>query len=112
MIKTNITEFYSKTEQTEDVKQSNIEPVVTVHPDISKVTGACINCAWYKYHASSYGDSEACKHVENVNYTYDHRGKHGHVIWQPEDKNKKLNCEYFEQKIPFMQKIKIKLGLA
>ncbi len=79
-------------------------------PIIKRESVSCDNCMYYKLHKSSYGDLESCKHPENTHFTYDHRGKHSHIIWEPQNKNKALNCEFWEQKKTIMQKIKLKLG--
>ena len=120
MIKKTISEFYTK--ETENnasyddfINDTKLElgdnywkkPV----PEIPKELGACVNCEYYKKTNHTYHTTESCNHPDNTDYTYDYKGKHAQMIWQPEDKNKKLDCNLFEKKVPLMQRIKVRLGL-
>ena len=99
--------FYTKSKNDKNTKEI-LTPLsgYTFNENVS-----CTNCKYFKINYNEWGDEEICKHKENIYYTYDHIGKHGHVLWDPKIKNKLLNCELWEEKKNIFQKIKIKLGV-
>jgi hypothetical protein len=115
MIDTNTTEFYTKDEaKSSTIKYEDIDEIIkdiVPEEEVPKENVSCNNCKHYRLSKSSYGDTESCKHPENTHYTYNHKGKHAHIIWEPADKNKTLNCEFWEQKESILQKVKIRLGI-
>ena len=107
MIKTTETEFYKKIDD-------NLSVGVRTPIDGYKMNEnvACTNCKYFKHHYNdSWTDWDECRHKENTHYTYDHKGKHANRIWEPEQKNKKLDCELWEEKVSIFRKIKIRLGI-
>lgn len=112
MINTTEKEFYTKNEPETFKPTLFRDGLEVIEEEVPKELGACTNCEHYKLTKSTYSsDVEACRHPENTHYTYDHEGKHANIIWQPADKNKTLECEFFEKRKTTMQKVKIKLGL-
>lgn len=106
MIKKSVHEFYTKKNIKTEAKTANNK---VIHSN-SK-SGSCVECRHFKYYSSAYGSSEACKHPENVYYTYNYKGKHAHIIWEPKDKNKNINCEFWEKKESVLQKIKARISI-
>ena len=103
--------FYSK-QITEDFGVTVSVPIdgYTMNENVS-----CSDCKYYKekQHHNEGGYSpteEICSHKENATYIYDYKGKHEHKIWEPQARNVRLDCELWEKKIPFIQKVKIRLG--
>jgi len=102
--------FYTKSENDKNTEEI-LTPIdgYTFNEDVS-----CLKCKYFKEEnvgIDGWGIEEKCKHKENVFYTYDHTGRHGHILWEPKTKNKLLNCELYEEKKNIFQKIKVRLNI-
>ena len=108
MIKTTETEFYKKIDDNLSVGVRTPIEGYEMNENV-----ACTDCKYYKYH-NEFGEWEyweECKHEKNTHYTYDYKGKHTNRIWSPKQKNKRLDCGLWEEKISIFRKIKIRLGI-
>lgn len=120
MIKTTETEFYKKDKP---LFTSGIQgPKGEAGPEHTPIEGyilnknvSCLNCKYFvpskERMMNEWPTLEECSHKENINVSYTYKGKHETPAWEPQMKNKRLDCELFEKKIPIMQKIKIRLGI-
>ncbi len=80
---------------------------------IVKRAVACYDCSFYNKEHFDYGNfmiPDECTHKENIQYTYDYKGRHAKRAWSPERKNSTLDCEFWEKKKTIYQKIKVSLG--
>jgi hypothetical protein len=110
-IEINESEFYSKNSNMpkNNGEHTSIEGC-TINTNVS-----CVNCKHYKAEYFDYSNfiiPEECKHPENIHYTYDYKGRHSHRIWKPYEKNRTLDCEFWEEKQTVYQKIMVRLGIA
>jgi len=108
MIKTTETEFYSKKATPNESEMVPIDGY-----EIPKDFVFCRNCKFYKearFDYDGYDIPEECRHKENKQYTYNHKGKQEHRAWKPKEKNKKLKCELYKEKKNILKRIAIKFG--
>jgi len=111
MIKIAETEFYSKTSNTSD-KEPERTPIDGY--ELPEKGVFCKDCKFFSesiYDFDGWEIPESCSHPEHVSYTYSHTGRHSHMAWSPQDKNKELKCELYEEKKSIAKRVAVKLGI-